>query len=292
MAWIVESSSSDVFRNLAIEEYLLDHASNFAPALFLYCNERAVVIGKNQNPWRECRVDRLEAEGAALARRISGGGAVYHDEGNLNYSLIVRREDYRPKDMFALAIAAIARLGMAASLTGRTSLTVNGLKVSGTAFALRAGAALHHGTLLVRSDLERLRRLFPGRLSVSETHAVASVPAPVVNLSDVDPSLTVSDAAAAFREEFGYRYGGARRANAADIESWDWRGLLRRRTQPGWVFGNTPPFVVGRPDGPRLRVTDGAVRDVSGGAPAAWIGRAFADVFLDWLDYSDGASST
>lgn len=293
MAWIVESSSGDVFENLAVEEYLLDRAAEFAPALFLCRNGRAVVIGKNQNPWRECRVERLEADGAVLARRVSGGGAVYHDRGNLNYGLILRRADYRSEDAFALVIAALARLGFAAELVERTRLTVNGFKVSGTAFALRGGGALHHGTLLVRSDLEPMRRLFPGGLDVAETHAVESVPAPVANLTDFAPTLTLDDAAAALRDEFERRYSAARRATDAEIRQWDWQDLRERRSAPAWIFGRTPPFVTGHPDGPRLRVEDGVVRDVAGGAPAGWIGTPFAEIYRDWLSVeSAGARST
>ena len=293
MAWIVESSAGDVFGNLAVEEYLFDRAAEFAPALFLCRNERAVVIGKNQNPWRECRVERLEAEGAALARRVSGGGAVYHDRGNLNYGLILRRTEYRSEDAFALVVAALARLGFAARLTGRTRLTVNGFKVSGTAFALRGGGALHHGTLLVRSDLEPMPRLFPGGLAVFETHAVASEPMPVANLADFAPTLTPGDAAAALRDEFERRYGAARRAGDAEIRRWDWQDLRNRRSAPAWVFGRTPSFVTGHPDGPRLRVEDGMVREVAGPAPAGWIGTPFAEIYRDWISVvSAGASST
>ena len=81
---IVESQSLDVYRNLAIEEYQMEHATEHGPVLFLWQSDCAVVAGKNQNPWRECRLDLMREEGVPLARRISGGGTVYHDAGNLN----------------------------------------------------------------------------------------------------------------------------------------------------------------------------------------------------------------
>ncbi|MEN8255735.1 MAG: hypothetical protein ABFR33_09740, partial [Verrucomicrobiota bacterium] len=88
---IVESQSLDVHRNLAIEECLMEQVVDQGPVLFLWRSDCAVVMGKNQNPWRECRLDLMRDESVPLARRISGGGTVYHDAGNLNYCVVVDR---------------------------------------------------------------------------------------------------------------------------------------------------------------------------------------------------------
>ena len=91
---ILVTNSLDPWWNLAVEEHLLEQIQPDECILYLWQNQNTVVIGKNQNPWKECRIDLLEKEGGKLARRISGGGAVFHDLGNLNFSFLVDREKY------------------------------------------------------------------------------------------------------------------------------------------------------------------------------------------------------
>ncbi len=296
---IVESGAGDVYRNLAVEEYLLDHAADFTPALFLCRNEGAVVIGKNQNPWRECDVERVAAEGLALARRVSGGGAVYHDSGNLNYSFLCARGDYHAETFYAMVIAALERLGVEARLMKSTSLAVAGLKISGNAFAFRGGAALHHGTLLVSADLERLRRVFAGERRDFETHAIPSVPAAVANLSDFAPSVTVADVAAALIGEFEKRFGAMERLEASAIAPSAVEALALERRRPEWIYDRTPAFTAGRPRRWRLRVEEGVVRELvppknNAATPpealAAMVGRRFQEIAATWTAYSIGAS--
>ena len=179
---IVESQSLDVYRNLAVEEYLMDRVHDMGPVLFTWRSACAVVVGKNQNPWRECRLDLMETEGVPLARRISGGGTVYHDEGNLNYCVITKREDYREELVFSMVVQALQGFGIRAERSGKSNLAVDGFKFSGNAFAFRKGRALHHGTLLLNTDLSRLGRYLGPMLDGIDTHAIASVPAKVANL--------------------------------------------------------------------------------------------------------------
>lgn len=208
----VRSKSTDVYRNLAMEEWLLDHAPQL-PVLFLYVNDPCVVIGKNQNPWRECRLSLMEEEGVPLARRVSGGGAVYHDGGNLNLSILVPRTDYREDRQYELIFQTLEAFGIRASKVRKNTLAVDGKKFSGQAFCYRKDRVLHHGTLLVNADLARLGRYLGPELDGIETKAVASVPAEVANLSEFAPELTVESLSKAlietFKKEYGLRPGGA-----------------------------------------------------------------------------------
>ncbi len=241
--WVVDSQSDDVFGNLATEESLFASVAGRRPVLFFCRNRAAVVIGRNQCAWRECRPTRLAGEGVALARRISGGGAVSHDPGNLNYSLMLPRAAYRGEEVFAAVVSALARLGLAAERMGRTSLGVRGRKCSGNAFAFRGAGVLHHGTLLVASDLDRLRERTERPSVRITTTAVASEPAPVGNLGDWRPGLDLATVREAVLSSLAARYGPVERtvgAAACLDEPW----TARRPDVQAWerVHGSGPAF--------------------------------------------------
>lgn len=224
----------DGWRNLAADEYFLTALSPDDILLYFYINENAVVIGRNQNAWRECNLERMEADGVQLVRRMSGGGAVYHDGGNLNFSFHVPKDCYDVERQLTVILNAVRALGVEAAFTGRNDLTAGGKKFSGNAFCARGDRRLHHGTLLVGADLEKL----PGYLNVSErkikAKGVESVRARVCNLSDLVPGLTVDAARRAVEEAYAAEYGpwapwrpeGAQAELEALYEkhrSWDWR---------------------------------------------------------------------
>jgi lipoate---protein ligase len=244
---IVQSDSTDVYRNLAAEEWLFDHAPEL-PVLFLYVNDPCVVIGKNQNPWRECRLSLMETEGVPLARRISGGGAVYHDGGNLNVSVMVPRTEYVEQKQYELIFQAIA-LQEKLSILGKNSLGVDGLKFSGQAFCHRRGRSLHHGTLLVNADLARLGRYLGPELEGIETKAVASVPSKVANLAQFVPGLTVESLSASLIEQFKKMYGSGGVAewwSDIDIEkngaATQLFPMIGKISSDAWKLGHTPRF--------------------------------------------------
>lgn len=246
---IVQSKSTDVYRNLAVEEWLLSHAENCGPVLFLCVNSPCVVIGKNQNPWRECRLSLMEKENVPLARRISGGGAVYHDEGNLNVGVIVPRTEYREEKQYELISKTLEKFGVKAAKLRKNSLAVDGKKFSGQAFCFRGEHVLHHGTLLVNSDLDRLGRYLGSELEGIETKAVASVPAEVANLSSFAPALTVRKLSEALIETFREMYGtggreeewkeGNRNIPPAEILL-----NIEKLSSTDWKLNHTPRFQV------------------------------------------------
>ncbi|VGO21485.1 lipoate--protein ligase family protein [Pontiella sulfatireligans] len=268
---IVESQSLDVYRNLAIEEYLMEHAADHGPVLFLWRSECAVVMGKNQNPWRECRLGLMRDEGVSLARRISGGGTVYHDAGNLNYCVIVDRTSYKEKQAYEMVFRALEPFGIRAEKTGKSNLSVDGRKFSGNAFAFRKGRALHHGTLLLHTDLERLNRYLGSMFDRIETHAIASVPAQVMNLGIGGEELS-----AALKAAFCSGYGGeeAIRRQESNLDESALAPLAARQISDAWRYGATPRFTLSAGD-VELEVAKGeVVRSVG----ADWEGAWFADL--------------
>lgn len=227
------TQSQNPFHNLALEELLFERGE---PCLYLWQNAHTVVIGRNQNAWKECRAESLEAAGGKLARRTSGGGAVYHDTGNLNFTFLVPREAYDLPRQLGVILAAVRALGIEADFTGRNDIVAaGGAKFSGNAFRFSEDMALHHGTILVSADLAALSaylRPSPAKLAAK---GIASVRSRVTNLAEFRPGLSIEAVAeavsAAYRAEYGpYRLlpeadldAAALRDKEARFASWDWR---------------------------------------------------------------------
>lgn len=272
---IVESQSLDVYRNLAIEEYLMDRVVDHGPVLFLWRSDSAVVIGKNQNPWRECRLDRMRDEDVPLARRISGGGTVYHDQGNLNCCVIVDRTAYRKKQAYEMVLNALDTFGIHAEMTGKSNLSVDGRKFSGNAFCFRRGRVLHHGTLLLDTDMERLSRYLGAMFNQIDTRAIPSIPSEVMNLG-----LGVEELSSALADSFRSLYGDGEllQWSEADLEEKLYQPLLERQVSSGWIYGATPKFSV-ELGGSRLEVEHGVVTSIEGSDDGR-LGKTFEEVVL------------
>ncbi len=199
--------TTDPFLNLAREEWLLFHMREGERMLYLWQNRRTVVIGRNQDAFAECDLAALEEDGGFLARRLSGGGAVYHDLGNLNFTFLTRGARDVPRNLGVIR-QAVAAFGIRAEISGRNDLTAGGAKFSGNAFFRSGDYDYHHGTLLVHTDLDALERyLTPNRQKLA-ARGVASVRSRVTDLQSLAPSLTVPDLEEALAKAFGEAFGG------------------------------------------------------------------------------------
>ena len=206
---VCRARGTDPYENLALEEALLNRVRPGELILYLWQNERTVVIGRNQNPWKECRTALLEQEGGHLARRLSGGGAVFHDLGNLNFTFLMDAEDWDLPRQLTVLERACRSLGIPAQRSGRNDLLADGRKFSGNAFYKHNGRAYHHGTLMVDVDLEMVQRyLSPSRAKL-ESKGVNSVRSRVVNLREFVPDLTIPQLADALISALGEVYSEA-----------------------------------------------------------------------------------
>ena len=196
--------------NLAAEELLTMNGGPDEVILYLWQNANTVVIGKNQNPWRECKVEAMEENGAHLARRLSGGGAVYHDLGNLNFTIIAPQDLYSVPKQNQVILQAVEDLGIHAEVTGRNDLTIDGAKFSGHAYYSSHGRCYHHGTLMMDVNFDDLSNYLQVSTAKLKSHGVQSVRSRVTNLSTYRPenaALSASDAVAVakkFLAERGY----------------------------------------------------------------------------------------
>ena len=235
---ILTTACNDPHRNLALEEALLTSLPEGQAVLYLWQNRHTVVIGAGQNAFAECRIALLESEGGTLARRSSGGGAVYHDMGNLNFSFIVPREDYDVSRQLKVILEAVRALGVAAEPSGRNDLTAEGRKFSGNAFRVLKDAALHHGTLLVNVDMGLIGRYLNVSKDKLQAKGVKSVPSRVVNLSELSPAVTVDAMHRSVVDAFSKEYGPAPVERADDLPLEE--TLLARYQSEGWNYGKAP----------------------------------------------------
>ena len=183
-------STGNPHLNLAIEKFLFDTVDHETILLYLWQNQNTVVIGKNQNAFSECRTELLKEEGGTLARRLSGGGAVYHDLGNLNFTFICATENLDVSKHMQVIRRACQLAGIETELSGRNDILANGKKFSGNAFYNSRGRSYHHGTLLIDADMEKLGRYLTPPKAKLETKGIKSVKSRVINLSELSPSLT------------------------------------------------------------------------------------------------------
>jgi lipoyltransferase and lipoate-protein ligase len=224
------------YKNIALEEYLLWNVEKNECILYLWQNWRTVVIGVNQNPWKECHVKEIEQDEGFLARRLSGGGAVFHDLGNLNFTFLVREEDYDLERQLEVIIRAVAKFGIHAERSGRNDILTDGKKFSGNAFYNSRGHCYHHGTLLMDVDMANLSRYLNVSYAKLQSKGVDSVRSRVINLKELAPEMTIASLQNALIEAFGEVYGGIpvqlpiEQINQDQVEqaaekfaSWEWR---------------------------------------------------------------------
>ncbi len=234
--WL-ESPEHDPYRNLAVEKLLLDWC-DAGPTLYLWQNEQTVVIGRNQDAQLECRTDLLESEGGHLARRLSGGGAVYHDLGNLNFSFLAAERDYDVPRQLDVVCRAVESFGLRAVFSGRNDLEIGGRKFSGNAFYERGGRHCHHGTVLVDVDRSAMARYLTVPEDKLASKGVASVQARIVNLRELSPDVTVERMKTALLDAFAFVYGGwCRQLDISVLDKDVLETAAARFCDPAWIYG-------------------------------------------------------
>ena len=202
----LESKSFDPHFNLAMEQYIFDQMDRNEEYFFLWQNANTIVVGKHQNTIAEINQKFVEEHNISVVRRLSGGGAVYHDMGNLNFTFLVRKEDYDLNKQLDVILRAVQKLGLQAEKSGRNDILVDGKKFSGNAYFETEGHCYHHGTIMVNVNLPELSKY----LSVSKDKLVSkgvdSVQSRVMNLSQANPDITIEKLKGALQEAFSEVY--------------------------------------------------------------------------------------
>lgn len=187
---VYKTTCNDIYKNLATEAYLMESCGD-RNVLFIWQNKPTVVIGRYQNPFLECDLQKMKEKGICLSRRFSGGGAVFHDLGNLCFTMICPQDRYDKDWNYSVVLDALQRCGIKASVSGRNDILVDGFKVSGSAFQIKGKKACHHGTLLVDCDMSQLPAVLTPNKQKLESHGIKSVSSRVSNLKAIRPDVTI-----------------------------------------------------------------------------------------------------
>ncbi|WP_197407228.1 lipoate--protein ligase LplJ [Bacillus paralicheniformis] len=247
MLFIDNQNITDPRINLAIEEYCLKHLDPEETYLLFYINQPSIIIGKNQNTIEEINTKYVDENGIIVVRRLSGGGAVYHDLGNLNFSFITKDDGnsfHNFKKFTEPVVAALKRLGVDAELSGRNDLMANGRKISGNAQFSTKGRMFSHGTLLFDSEIEHVVSALKVKKDKIESKGIKSIRSRVANISEfLDQKMTTVE----FRSMLlRYIFDTEGEIPEYKLTEKDWKiinQISKERYQNwDWNYGKSPKF--------------------------------------------------
>lgn len=238
------SESFDPKFNLSIEEWLMKCSEPDEVLMFLWQNENTIVIGRNQNPYKECDVKKLKEDHVHLVRRLSGGGAVYHDLGNLNFTFIASDKNYDVQHNMKVILDGIAKFGIQGCFNGRNDLLVQERKFSGNAFISDKGRNCHHGTLLVDVDFGKLSRYLTVSPLKLESKGIDSVSSRVINLKEISPQITIESLKAALIMSFNEFYKTEAQIITLNDKAIDVKKYLEKYNSWEWNYSESPDFSI------------------------------------------------
>ncbi|MBH0172080.1 lipoate--protein ligase [Fictibacillus phosphorivorans] len=249
MLFIDNENITDPRVNLAIEEFALKHLDINETYLLFYINEPSIIIGKNQNTVEEINADYVRDEGIHVVRRLSGGGAVYHDLGNLNFSFITKDDGNSFHDFKKFTdpvVKALKKLGVNAELSGRNDILANGKKISGNAQFSTKGRMFSHGTLLFDSEIENVVSALNVRMDKIESKGIKSIRSRVTNIREhLDEDMTMEE----FKQTLlAYLFEELDSVPKYELTEKDWEEIRKisreRYANWDWNYGKSPKFNV------------------------------------------------
>lgn len=244
------SDSLNPHLNLATEEWIFHNLDPSQQVLFLWRNEETVVIGRNQNPWSECNLAKMKDEKVHLARRTTGGGAVFHDLQNTNFTFLSPKESYKRENNVQIIFDALKTFGIQGEASGRNDLLIpfpdGPRKFSGSAYREKKDRAFHHGTLLLNTDLTRLGNYLTPNPKKLQAKGKESVRARVANLTEVSPGINHDQIVPAMVKSFENFYAGKAEVESLTMESLKLIPELKEQYDQlsswEWLYGNTLEF--------------------------------------------------
>lgn len=246
MKFIDNKGITDPRINLAIEEYALKNLDIDETYLLFYINEPSIIIGKNQNTIEEINTEYVESENLHVVRRLSGGGAVYHDLGNLNFSFITKDDGesfHNFRKFTEPVIKALKKLGVNAELSGRNDIEAEGRKISGNAQFSTKGRMFSHGTLLFDSEIENVVSALKVRKDKIESKGIKSIRSRVANISEfLEEKISITE----FRSMLLRYIFDVNEIEEYELTEEDWKNINelseKRYGNWNWNYGKSPKF--------------------------------------------------
>lgn len=247
---ILLSESTDPWFNLAVEDTIFRSMSAEQRVLFLWRNADTVVIGRAQNPWRECKTERMAADKVKLARRQTGGGAVFHDLGNTNFTFMAGKPEYNKDVSTAIVLAGLHKLGINGREKGRNDLILEDekgvRKFSGSAYRETLDRGFHHGTLLLSADLSRLADYLNPDPKKLQAKGITSVKSRVINLDEIKPDINHAQICEAIMQAYCEYYQQTVEPEVISPQAYlDLPGFEEKfalQSSWDWNFGQSPAF--------------------------------------------------
>ncbi|MDR1490291.1 MAG: lipoate--protein ligase [Desulfovibrio sp.] len=275
MMYYIESASMDPYFNLALEQYVFDRLDRRHEYFMLWRNRESVIVGRHQNTAAEINGAYVREHAISVVRRLSGGGAVYHDPGNVNFTFIVNAGDLGAFDFASFCgpvVAALARLGVKAEINGRNDMTIQGRKFSGNAQYCKQGRIMHHGTILYDLDLGAAAKALTPPEDKLESKGLKSVRSRIANVKSHMPgNASVEDFIVALRESMFQEY----QLVAYELSPAELEGVKALRDGVyvtwDWNYGASPAYSIvkeRRVEGCgkleiRMNVDRGVIRDIA-----------------------------
>lgn len=249
MKFIDNKGITDPQVNLAIEEYVLKNFGEKDTYLLFYVNEPSIIVGKNQNSVEEINTDYVDENNIKVVRRLSGGGAVYHDLGNLNFSFITKDDGDSFHDFQKFTqpvVEALNKIGVPAELVGRNDLQIEGRKFSGNAQFSTKGRMFSHGTLMLDSELEHIVSALNVKKEKIESKGIKSIRSRVTNISEyLDEPITMD----AFKEiilKYIFDVENVSDVPTFELTQEDWDNIYEisknRYQKWEWNYGKSPAY--------------------------------------------------
>lgn len=242
----IKNSNTNPYFNLALDEYAMKHIDTDEDFFFLWQNEPSVIIGKNQNAVEEINQEFIEKNKIHVARRVSGGGAVYHDFGNLNFTFVIGVDDpgkVNYKKYVQPVIDALKAMGVEAEASGRNDILIDGLKISGNAQRMANGKLMHHGTLIYDVNIEDMVQALNVDPDKIVSKGVKSVRSRVTTIKEHLPEGTTLQN---FWDELQYYLSNKGQDKEIILTEKDWAAVeyeaLNRFSTWDWVYGYSPEF--------------------------------------------------
>lgn len=236
-------TQTNPYANLSYEDHLFRYsAPSDLPLLLLWQNTPSIIIGRAQNPWLECNLYQMEKDHIPLVRRQSGGGTVYHDLGNLNFTFIQSSQTFNKQKNLKWIIQKLQQLNIDCYASERNDIIAikNNLhyKISGSAFRQTRDTSFHHGTLLIQSNIHALQKYLHHKINpnISASKGVKSIRSNVINVSDINPSLSVEKLLEHFSHHSDFQIIKQYPETLKDQIN-----ILESKT---WRYGKTLPFII------------------------------------------------